>query len=114
MQTESTDTLSDLIPAGKLGQLCELSRLVSGTLDLSRAQNAILVGAMTLTLADYGSIQLFEQDGSGTVNPDRREGTLEGDMALRCDELVAPWVAEQGTLLRSLDLAAPMHEVSGR
>jgi len=102
---ESRDHIIDQLSHDKLGQLCELSRIISGSRELERVQSAILVGAMALCEADYGSIQLFERDGAGAVHLDRWEGSLEGDVALRCDSLVAPWVAGHGVPLRCDDLS---------
>ena len=92
------------VPPGKLATLAELARILASP-DTAPVQNAILVGAMALCDADYGSIQLFEHDGAGLVHLDRWEGSLEGDLALRCDELVTPWIAREGTTLRTEDLA---------
>jgi two-component system response regulator HydG len=94
------------LPQGRLGQLCELARIISGSFEQKKVQDAILVGAMSLADADYGSIQLLERGSPETFHLDRWEGSLEGDSALRCDRLVAPWVARHAAVLRSGNLAA--------
>lgn len=105
MTTDPFPRLPDGLASGKLGSLAELARVVGGSPEEASVQNAILVGAMALCAADYGSIQLFQQDGAGQVHLDRWEGSLDGDLALRCDALVAPWIALHGSTLRSEDLA---------
>lgn len=89
----------------RLATLAEMARLLGQASDETALQNAILVGAMTLCEADYGSIQLFES-GARHVHLDRWEGSLEGDLALRCDALVAAWIARTGEPFRTADLAA--------
>jgi transcriptional regulator with GAF, ATPase, and Fis domain len=94
------------LASSKLASLAELARVVGGSPEEASVQNAILVGSMALCDADYGSIQLFHQDGSGHVHLDRWEGSLEGDLALRCDALIAPWIAQHGVVFKSDDLSA--------
>lgn len=106
MNDESSDPPPQGLVSGKLSALAELARLLAGAPDESHVQNAILVGAMALCDADYGSIQVFQQDGSGHVHLDRWEGSLEGDLALACDALITPWIAQHGKSLRSADLGS--------
>ncbi len=103
---DSTSTPPDPGPvSSKLASLAELARLLGNASDEVSVQNAILVGAMTLCDADYGSIQLFESGRSNHIHLDRWEGSLEGDLASRCDALIASWIAQNDSHFRSADLA---------
>ncbi|MBI3872146.1 MAG: sigma-54-dependent Fis family transcriptional regulator [candidate division Zixibacteria bacterium] len=105
MGVEIHDQFYASLPHGKLARLCALARLLSSEIDERRIQTTLITDTLSLLDADYGSIQLMEEDMPLSVTLQRREGTLDAGVARSHDRLLVGWVAQNHSALRTADLS---------
>src|SRR3972149_5578892 len=96
------------LPTSKLIQLCELGRILASSPDQKLVQEAVTSTALALVDADYGSVQILDEQLAATVTLRRQAGALSEDEARRTDQVAAGWVIENRRALNCADLAADL------